>query len=117
VTQSEIEQAIRYGALRRLGVLAGDEGPTAADDALAGEALTRVVDDLAARGEVWFTAGDIPEETRHALILLVADDLGQAFGLPEERLRRLGGEALEARRAVRAMGRAASRGTVPFINY
>lgn len=117
MTQSEIEQAVREGALRRLGVLAADEGPTAADDALAAETLTRVVDDLAARDEVWFTAGDLPEEARHALILLVADDMGAAFGLTEERLARLKGEATEARRTMRAMGRAASRDTVPFINY
>jgi hypothetical protein len=47
----------------------------------------------------------------------VAADLADAFGLSEERLRRLLAEAQEARRALRGMGRALSTGPVAFINY
>lgn len=117
MTQSEIQEAIRTDALVRLGVVAAEETPTAADDRAAATALARVVDDMGARGEVWFTADALPEETRHALTLLVAADLADAFGLAEERLRRLLAEAGEARRALRGMGRAASTGPVTFINY
>lgn len=117
MTQSEIQEAVRTGALTRLGVLAAEETPTASDDRAAATALARVVDDLGARGEVWFTADALPEETRHALTLLVAADLADAFGLPEERLRRLLAEAQDARRALRGMGRALSTGPVNFINY
>jgi hypothetical protein len=117
VTQTEIQAAIRTDALVRLGVLAAEETPSAADDATAAAALSRVVDDLGARGEVWFTADALPEETRAALTLVVAADLADAFGLSEERLRRLLAEAQEARRALRGMGRALSTGPVAFINY
>jgi len=117
VTQSEIQQAIRTQALVRLGVLGAEETPSAADDATAVAALARVVDDLGARGEVWFTADALPEETRHVLTLLLAADLADAFGLPEDRLRRLLAEAQEARRALRGMGRAVTTGPVNFTNY
>jgi hypothetical protein len=117
VTQSEIQEAIRTQALVRLGAVAADTNASAADDATAAAALTRLVDDLGARGEAWFTADAIPQETRHALGLLLAADLGDAFGVPEQRLRRLLAEAQEARRALRGMGRAVSSGPVSFINH
>jgi len=117
VTQTEIENAIKTGALMKLGVLAAGETASAADDALAGEALGRVVDDLAAAGDAWFDAQHLPEDARHGLIGLLAAALADPFGLPEERAVRLAAEGAGARHALRARGGTAGGDAVQFTDY
>jgi hypothetical protein len=117
VTQTEIENAIKTGALLKLGVLAAGETASAADDALAAETLERLMDDLAAAGDAWFDAGHLPEEARHGLTHLLAAALADPFGLPEARTARLAAEAGGARRALRAQGRGAAGDAVRFTDY
>jgi hypothetical protein len=117
VTQTEIESAIKTGALRKLGVLAAEETAPAAHDALAAEALGRVVDDLGAAGDAWFDAQHLPEEARHGLIALLAYALADPFGLPEVRTGRLAVEADVARRSLRARARGASSDPVRFTDF
>lgn len=117
MTQTEIENAIKTGALMKLGVLAAGETASAADDALAEEALERLVDDLAGAGDAWFDAQHLPEEARHGLIGLLAATLADPFGLPEARAARLAAEAAEARRALRARGTGAAGDAVRFTDY
>lgn len=117
MTQTEIENAIKTGALRKLGVLAADETASAADDALAAEALGRVVDDLEASGDAGFDAQHLPEEARHGLVALLAFALADPFGVPGDRTGRLAAEAEGARRALRARGRGASSDPVRFTDF
>ena len=109
---------IKAGALVKLGVIAAGETASAADDTLAGEALDRLIDDMVAKGEAVYDKARIPDHEKRTLIIALADDLAEAFGIQAEDRDRFRIEARDARHESRRRASAKrARSIVSFVNY
>ncbi len=117
MTQTEINTAIKTGALRKLGVLAAGATASASDDTLAGDTLGRLLDAMYADGETWFEKDIIPESAIHGLTVLLTLALANDFGLSDSRNQTVAGEAQEVRRAFRRQGRASSTDPIQFESF
>lgn len=71
---------IATGALIELGVIASDETPTATDQALALEKVTRVQDSLAAQALVWWSNAGIPQALAEEYTKMSAAMMATSFG-------------------------------------
>ncbi len=110
--------AIKTGALRKLGVLAADETASAADDKLIGDALDRMIDAAGRDGDMNFYRDQIPDDAEEGLIVMLAAAVAEDFGYPAS-----GIPALEAKASIergkfrKDASIGASESAVTFVNY
>lgn len=75
-------------ALRRIGVTAHDDDPTADQALIAGEALDSIYDEVNAEAAIsWTLAAGVPEISANSLINLLGVEVAQTFSLPQSQSR------------------------------